>query len=307
LQNGYTLIDCAECYGNEKEVGEVLKDVVGTGAGENSVISRDKLFVTSKVWNTNHKPEHVRQACLNSLKNLGLDYLDLYLVHWPLAWGHTGVDLKPARPTDEEGKAVMARVPLMDTWRAMEALVDDGLVSTVVHLHTLSCPPPLSSQVKSIGVSNYSVLLLNDLLSYARIPPVVNQVELHPYLQQHGLHSFCRANQIVLTAYSPLGRPGQQKGGPLLLGDPVVVRIAAQTGTTPAQVVLRWNVQRGVVVIPKSATEKRIRQNLRGTVAMVLSDEAMAELNTIDLRHHFCSYPWAYGGCGLYDDSLPNC
>jgi diketogulonate reductase-like aldo/keto reductase len=162
-------------------------------------------------------------------------------------------------------------------------------------------------QVKSIGVSNYSVLLLNDLISYARIPPVVNQVELHPYLQQKGLHAFCTANQIVLTAYSPLGRPGQTKGGPTLLEDPVVTKIAAQTGAPPAQVVLQWNVQRGVVVIPKSATEKRIRTNLHGTLSLTLSAEQVRQLDEIDLRHHFCNYPWTFGACGLYDDSLPNC
>jgi diketogulonate reductase-like aldo/keto reductase len=143
VENGYTMIDCAECYGNEKEVGDILKEVVGT------TISRDQLFVTSKCWNTNHKPEHVRQACLNSLKNLGLGYLDLYLVHWPVAWEHTGVDLKPARPTDEGGGAKMAKVPLIETWKAMEALVDDGLVST-----SAAQIIPLSSRKPAICRSN---------------------------------------------------------------------------------------------------------------------------------------------------------
>jgi diketogulonate reductase-like aldo/keto reductase len=154
---GFRALDCAECYGNEREIGVALKEVFDGGK-----VKRGDVFITSKVWNTNHAPEHVRAACETTLANLQVDKLDLYLVHWPVAFEHSGIDpISDRAPAGADGRVRMARVPLHETWAAMERLVDDGLVA-------------------SIGVSNYSALLLTDLLSYARIPPAVNQVGLRP-------------------------------------------------------------------------------------------------------------------------------
>lgn len=282
LAQGYRSIDCAECYKNEKEIGDAL--AVSMKAGD---LSREELFITSKVWNTNHDPAHVRAACERSLKSLQLDYLDLYLIHWPLAWEHTNAELEPLCPVDGVGQIRHASVALHRTWAAMEALVDDGLV-------------------RAIGVSNYDICVLNDLLSYARIKPAVNQVELHPYLQQKGLLMFCEKNNIKLTAYSPLGRPGQHKGGPVLLDDERVVKLAQQKDVSPGQLVLGWGIARGCAVIPKSCTPSRIAQNL-DAYKISLSDDEMEILNGLDLDHHFCNYPWTRGGSSLYNAHTPNC
>lgn len=281
IHAGYRAVDCAECYGNEKEIGCALKECFDGGA-----ISREDVFITSKVWNTNHSPEHVRAACENTLKALQLEKLDLYLVHWPVAFEHTGIPLKDKVPKGEDGRVKMAMVPLMETWRAMESLVDDGLVGT-------------------IGVSNFNSLLLTDLLSYARIKPAVNQVELHPYLRQPGLHSFCQHLGIRLTAYSPLGRPGQHKDGPILLEDSALVTVAEQVGMSTAQVALRWGLQRGHVVIPKAAGAARQRENIEALAAKPLEPAQMEAIDALDRDHHFCNYPWNYGE-SLYDRSMPN-
>lgn len=278
LSNGSRSLDCAECYKNEKEIGDKLaSDVFPT-------VKREELFITSKVWNTNHKREHVRAACERTLKHLQCTYLDLYLVHWPFAWKHTGPDLDPARPESSDGMAIMEGVPLRETWEAMEALVDAGLV-------------------KSIGVSNFNVQSLNDLLTYARIKPAVNQVELHPYLSQNGLRDYCKRAGIMLTAYAPLGRPGQHGDGPILLEDPVVVQIASRRSLTPGQVVLRWNLQRDFVsVIPKAATSSRQAENQAVMAeSSKLTDEDMLELDALDRKHRFCNYTTWCGGASCFD------
>lgn len=239
LDCGYRHIDCAAAYSNELEVGEALALRVGPG----KPLSREEVFVTSKLWNTKHDPENVEEACRTSLAHLGLSYLDLYLMHWPMAF-QRGKELMPRR---EDGSICYSDTHYRDTWAAMEGLVDKGLV-------------------KAIGLSNFNARQTGDIISVAKHKPVVNQVECHPYLCQADLLSYCRSVSVCVTAYSPLGsgdRPWASPDEPSLLQDPRLETIAQRYQKTPAQVILRWQVQRGVVCIPKSVTPSRIQQNLQ--------------------------------------------
>ncbi|KAF7660173.1 hypothetical protein LDENG_00286740 [Lucifuga dentata] len=239
LDCGYRHIDCAAAYGNEQEVGEALAVRVGPG----KALHREEVFVTSKLWNTKHDPEDVEEACKTTLDHLGLSYLDLYLMHWPMAF-QRGKELMPRR---EDGSMCYSDTHYQDTWVAMEKLVDTGLV-------------------KAIGLSNFNTRQTDDIISMARYKPVVNQVECHPYLSQADLLSHCRLVDVCVTAYSPLGsgdRPWASADERSLLEDPQLRAIAQRYQKTPAQVILRWHVQRGVVCIPKSVTPSRIQQNLQ--------------------------------------------
>lgn len=257
LEAGYRHIDCAARYDNEPEIGEALGRVVAGG------VAREELFVTSKLWNTEHRPENVEKACRKTLADLGLEYLDLYLVHWglPFAKGNN------AEPMDEHGMAVMERVPIQDTWRAMEGLVKKGLV-------------------KSVGVSNFTVMMLMDLLAYAEIVPAMNQVELHPYLTQKGLLDFCRAKGIAVTAYSPLGSSDDPEGKMRLMNEPVIVELAKKYGKTAAQILLHWAVARGTVVIPKSTRKERIKENSEIFDFDLTADE-MERVEGLNRNHRF--------------------
>ena len=276
--HGYRSLDCAECYKNENEIGAALAELFAS-----KTVSRDELFITSKVWNTNHAAEHVHAACRRTLRHLGLARLDLYLVHWPFAWQYIGPDLEwgpdnSRMPVDVHGDALMANVPLQETWRAMEELVELGLV-------------------REIGVSNFNVQALTDLLTYARIRPSVNQCEIHPYNAQRGLRTFCRKNGIVLTAYSPLGRPGQRGDGPHLLQDPTVLHMARRRGLTPSTLLLRWGLQSGIAVIPKSSNSRRQAENMAAALPDAeLSADEMETLDRLERAHRFCLYPtWCHG------------
>jgi len=207
LQAGYRHIDTAEMYGNEKEVGEAIR---------RSDLDRSQVFVTSKLSNDAHLPDDARRAFDESLKALGFDYLDLFLIHWPL-------------PTRYGGDYV-------STWRALEEFYRDG-------------------RVRSIGVSNFQVHHLRRLHQESEIIPAVNQIEVNPYLTQDELRGFCAEHQIAVEAWSPLGRGN-------VLGDPEIAAIARRAAKTPAQVVLRWHLQRGDIVFPKSVTPDRIRENI---------------------------------------------
>lgn len=232
---GYTHIDCARIYGNEPEIGRAIKNVLQTGK-----VKREDLFITSKLWNNNHDPAEVEAACRKSLQDLQIEYLDLYLIHWGVAFAGGRED----EPRGHDGKVELGQIGLFETWQAMETLVERGLV-------------------RSIGVANYSAAMLADVLSYAKVPPVINQIELHPYNTQQELVEYCRYRSVAVTAYSPLGnRSRLQAGDPSLLEDETVLSIAGQLQKTPAQVVLRWALQRGTVAIPKSITPARIDENL---------------------------------------------
>jgi alcohol dehydrogenase (NADP+) len=250
LEAGFRHFDCAERYRNEREVGEALQ--AGLAAGG---IAREDLFVTTKLWNTNHRPERVEPAFEASLDRLRLNYLDLYLIHTPFAF-------QPGEehdPRDQNGNVLYDRdVTLLDTWRAMESLVDRG-------------------RCRAIGLSDIDLNMLLPIYESARIKPAVVQVESHPYLPETELLEFCREKGIVLLAFAPLGhgmRPGP-------LEDPVITEIAAQVGKTPAQVLLAWAVQRGTALLTTPRTADRARENFN---ISALPEDAFDEINRIQTR-----------------------
>ncbi|MFM0337005.1 aldo/keto reductase [Paraburkholderia fungorum] len=253
LITGYRHIDCAERYQNEREVGEALK--VGLAAGG---IAREDIFVTTKLWNSNHRPERVEPAFEASLGRLGLDYLDLYLVHTPFAF-QPGDEQDPR---DEKGDVIYDNgVTLLDTWRAMEDLLERG-------------------KCRAIGLSDITLDRLRPLYESARIKPAVVEVEAHPYLPETELLEFCKENRIVFLAFAPLGhgiRPGP-------LQDPVIAQIAARTGRTPAQVLLAWALQRGGAVLTTPKTAARAQENFD---VSPLPADAFDEINRIQTRHRF--------------------
>ena len=250
IDAGYCYIDCAAVYFNEKEIGKALKEKLGTAC------ERKDIFITSKLWNTKHAAEDVRPACLETLRDLGLDYIDLYLMHTPMGY-KAGDDILPKHA---DGSIIHSDIHYNETWGAMEKLVDEGLV-------------------KHIGLSNfnskqidevYRLLTINSLscylqiMSVARIQPAVLQVECHPYLTQNELIAHAAKYGIVTTAYSPLGspdRPWAKPGEPSLLDDPKIIDIAKKYNKTTAQVLIRFQMDRSVVAIPKSTKPERIKSN----------------------------------------------
>jgi len=272
VEVGYRHFDCACDYGNEAAVGDGFRRVL-----DDRVCRRDELWVTSKLWNTYHRREHVKPAVERTLRDLRIDYLDLYLVHFPIALKFVPFDERYPPgwffdPDAEQPRMEPDRVATAETWEAMEQLVTEGLV-------------------KNIGVCNFGVALLRDLLSYAEIGPAVLQVESHPRLVQEKLLRFCRENDIVYTAFSPLGSLsyvplGMAKAGDSLLELPVVRKIAAAHGKSPAQVLLRWGVQRGIAVIPKTSRLERLRENL-ALFDFELSADEMEQIRGLDQHHRF--------------------
>jgi aldehyde reductase len=253
LEAGFRHFDCAERYRNEREVGEALQ--AGLAAGG---IAREDTFVTTKLWNTNHRPERVEPAFEASLDRLGLKYLDLYLIHTPYAF-QPGDNQDPR---DQNGKILYDHgVTLLDTWRAMESLVDHG-------------------KCRAVGLSDISLDGLLPIYESARIKPAVVQVEAHPYLPETELLEFCKQKDIVFLAFAPLGhglRPGP-------LEDPVISAIAARVGKTPAQVLLAWAVQRGTALLTTPRTAARARENFN---IAALPDDAFEEINRIQTRQRF--------------------
>ncbi len=253
---GYRHIDCASIYRNEPEIGEALKETFNS-------VKREEIFITSKLWNTEHRPEDVEKACKKTLVDLNIEYLDLYLMHWGVSF-KKGDNLEPL---NKDGKALTDNVPVQATWQAMEALVKKGLV-------------------RSIGVANFTVPMLIDLLSYAQIKPAINQVELHPYNSQEELINFCKYKEIAVTAYSPLGRQGADRGGPRLFDEPVIKVLAKKYKKTEAQVLLNWAVGRGTIAIPKSTTPDRITENI-DVFYFELTDEEKNDINSLNKNYRF--------------------
>lgn len=233
IKSGYRHIDCAYVYGNEKQVGEGIKKAI-----DEKIITRKDLFITSKLWNNHHAPENVKKAIKVTLANLGLKELDLYLIHFPIAFKFNGVGENDKGSIKENGKIVLEKVPLHKTWEAMEGLVKDGLT-------------------KSIGVSNYSVVQVLDLVSYAKIQPAVNQFESHPFFTRDGLLDVCHTYDIKVVAFGSLG--GGFDDTPL--SDKGVIEMAKKHKKSEAQVLLRWAIQRGTLIIPKSNSPSRIKEN----------------------------------------------
>ncbi|PAV73202.1 hypothetical protein WR25_14295 isoform D [Diploscapter pachys] len=226
---GYRHIDTAFLYGNQKGIGKGILKVITDGK-----ILRDDIFVTTKIWNTSHTYARAKEAIYENLRQLGLDYIDLMLIHWPMAFKE-GDDIFPL---DSNGKVIEGEGHFFEAWKALEDSIEEG-------------------HVRSIGVSNFNHKQIERLLEKAKIRPAVNQVEMHPYYQQKKLRDYCKEKGIIVTAFSPLGSPGdtnfRNKQMPNILTDPVLAEIAKKHGKSPAQVALRWAVQNGVIVIPKSA------------------------------------------------------
>ena len=261
IRVGYRHIDAAWIYQNEQEVGQGIADALQ----ENS-LAREELFVTSKLWNAFHTPEDVEKGCKETLTALGLDYLDLYLMHWPVAF-------KPGdKHNSPEDFYSIDELPLSKTFNAMLKLREQGLI-------------------KSAGVSNCGLSMLKSLVAESDDIPAMNQVELHPYNPQPDLLDYCRKQNIAVTAYSPLGssdRPDSMKAKdePPLLENEVVGAIAQKENLTPAQVLIAWALSRDTAVIPKSTNASRIAENLAGAEHS-LSAESKAALDGIDVRYRY--------------------
>lgn len=272
VRAGYRHFDSACDYGNEAAVGAGLRAALAQGLAR-----RDDWWITSKLWNTYHRPEHVRPAAERTLRDLGLDHLDLYLVHFPIALAFVPFEQRyppgwfhdPDRP--EQGMHAV-HVPLADTWQAMEDLVQSGLV-------------------RHVGVCNFGVSLLRDLLSYARVKPAVLQVELHPFLAQEKLLRFCGEQQIAVTGFSPLGASsylplGMAEARENVLTHPLLVDLGRRHAKTPAQIALRWGIQRGTAVVPKTARRERLAENL-AVFDFELSHDEMLSVGALDRGRRF--------------------
>lgn len=263
VKAGYRLFDGAGDYGNEKEAGEGIKRAIDEG-----LVKREELFITSKLWNTFHAKEHVKQLADYQLKLWGLDYIDLFLIHFPISLAYVDPSHRfPPGWTGDDGKVHLQNTPYQETWTAMESLVDEGLA-------------------KNIGVSNVQGALLLDVFRYARYEPQVLQVELHPYLTQEPLLELAKTLGIAVTAYSSFGPQGwvelgMGKGATLLMEHDVVTSVAQKNGKSPAQVLLRWATQQGLAVIPKSNSNSRLVENL-DCIDFNLSDADLKSISSLN-------------------------
>ncbi|MCA1779162.1 MAG: aldo/keto reductase [Xanthomonadaceae bacterium] len=276
LEAGYRHIDCAAIYRNEAEIGEALQKVFSRGE-----IEREDVHITSKLWNTAHLPEDVVPALNKTLSDLRLDYLDLYLIHWPVAF-RRGLE---GFPQSESDYLTPDQAPIIETWKAMLAARDQGLI-------------------RHAGVSNFSARKLDELAGDGTELPEMNQVELHPYLQQDALLAYCRQHDILVTAYSPLGssdRPESMKGEdePSLLENEVIGEIAENNSATPAQVLTAWAVARDTIVIPKSTNPDHIRKNLEST-ELELDGRDMQRIRDLDLHYRYIGGDSFRTESGLY-------
>ncbi|KAF9529760.1 NADP-dependent oxidoreductase domain-containing protein [Crepidotus variabilis] len=274
VRNGYRHLDLAMVYENQDEVGRALKKIIP------SVVKREELFITSKLWNSGHQPAQVEKELDETLSQLGIDYLDLYLIHWPIAFA-PGRGLFPAHPTKKGYVEIDTTTTLVDTWKAMIALP--------------------KSKVKAIGVSNFSVSAIKGIVEATGVVPEMNQVEAHPLLPQDDLVAYCKEQNIHMTAYSPLGNNMVNK--PKLTDHPVVQEVAKKLNASTAQVLIAWGVQRGYTVIPKSIQEERIKSNFQ---QVELSEEDFKKITAIGHNNHarfnipesYCDPIWDFNTFG---------
>lgn len=288
IKLGYRLFDGAQDYGNEKEVGEGIRQAIAEG-----VVERKELFVVSKLWNNFHDPKHVKLALNRTLSDTGLDYIDLFYIHFPLAFKFVPFEEKypPGFYTGAEdakkGVITEANIPLIDTYRALEACVEEGLI-------------------KSIGISNFNGSLVQDLLRGCTIKPVALQIEHHPYLTQEHMVNYCGREKIQIVAYSSFGPQSfieldskLAKETPTLFENEVVKQIADSHGVSTSQVLLRWATQRGIAIIPKSSQKERLLDNLLIDSKLTLTSDELKEISNLNNNIRF-NDPWTW-----MDQKLP--
>jgi len=264
VKSGYRHLDLAMVYQNQHEVGAALKKVIP------SVVKREELFITSKLWNSSHQPHLVEKELNETLSLLGLEYLDLYLIHWPVAFT-PGETLFPPHPTKESEISLDTETSLVDTWKAMIALP--------------------KSKVHAVGVSNFSIGHIEELIKVTGVVPVVNQIEAHPYLLQPELVKYCESKNIHITNYSPLGN--NSIGKPKLTEHPTIISIAKKLDATPAQVLVAWGASHGRSVIPKSVHADRIESNFQQVELPKEDIEEIDGLEAKEGRERF-NYPIRY-------------
>jgi len=262
IEIGYRHFDCALVYGNEQEIGQAFADAMKEGT-----VKREELWITSKLWNNSHEKQYILPSINTTLKDLQLDYLDLYLIHWPVA-----LKRAVAYPQTGEDMLSLTDVPLSETWEEMIVLKEMGLT-------------------RHIGVSNFSIKKLEEVTVATGVRPEVNQLELHPFLQQWPMVDYCRQHGIVLTGYCPLGssdRPANRivDGEPKLFENEVIRALAQARGCSAAQLMLAWAVNRGTSVIPKSVNAGRLQENL-AAADIKLTEQEMKAMRELDLQYRY--------------------
>ena len=262
IEIGYRHFDCASFYGNESEIGNAISDAI-----KNGDVTREDLWITSKLWNNRHKKDDIQPAFEITLKDLTLDYVDLYLIHWPVV-----LQNQASYAQQSSDLISLSEIPLTQTWQGLIDLKEKGLT-------------------KHIGVSNFSIKKVNQITEESGIVPEVLQIELHPFLQQQKILNFTQEKGIFLTGYCPLGsadRPAVRilDNEPKLFQQQVILDIAKDKDISPAQVILAWAVNRGTSVIPKSVNPERLKQNLE-SADIELSTQEMIKMNNLDLHYRY--------------------
>ncbi|MEA5403199.1 aldo/keto reductase [Arcicella sp. DC2W] len=280
IEIGYRHFDCALIYGNEQEIGQAISDAIN-----NREVTRNELWITSKLWNNRHKKVDIQPTIEITLDSLKLEYLDLYLIHWPIALLNS-----VNYPQDGSEMIDLKHIPLTETWQGMIALKENNLT-------------------KHIGVSNFSIKKINELISETGVCPEALQLELHPFLQQNKIVDFANANNIILTGFCPLGssdRPINRisAGEPKLFENKTIIDIAQEKGNTPAQIMLAWAINRGTSVIPKSVNPQRLKENLEAAnIELTLLE--MEKINQLDQHYRYIKGDfWCLEGSGYTLENL---